>query len=84
MNGKKVVIKNELWLSIADKNDILCTECIEGKLGRKIEAKDFKMSNKRVKALIKNNGVKYFGRTIVKSHIPVNLLYAELNNIKLQ
>ena len=35
-----VMLKEELWLSIADKKDVLCDKCIEKRLGRKLNKKD--------------------------------------------
>ena len=44
-NGEMVMLKDELWLSIAEKKDVLCSSCIENKLGRLITSKDFKPSS---------------------------------------
>lgn len=40
---RMVMIREELWLSIAKKKDILCDACIEDALGRKIQKEDFKI-----------------------------------------
>ncbi len=37
-----VMLKDNLWLSIAKKEDVLCDKCIESKLGRSINEEDFK------------------------------------------
>jgi len=37
-----VMLKNELWLSITNKEDLLCNDCIIDRLGRKITVEDFK------------------------------------------
>ena len=65
-NGMMVMLKDDLWLKIANKEDILCTNCIEEKLGRKIEVGDFKAGT--------NSGLDF--------KIPVNMIYAEKNGLK--
>lgn len=43
--GKMVMLKDELWLSICDDvEDVLCNDCIEKRLGRKINIDDLKLS----------------------------------------
>lgn len=37
-----VMLKNELWLSIAQRRDILCVDCIEKRLGRQLTFDDLK------------------------------------------
>ncbi len=37
-----VMLKDNLWLSIANKEDALCDNCIEAKIGRPIVENDFK------------------------------------------
>ena len=41
-NFKMVMIREDLWLSIANKSDCLCDKCIEDLLGRKITKSDLK------------------------------------------
>lgn len=64
-----VMLKDELWLSIANKKDILCDKCIEEKLGRKLIGDDLKLSN----------DITWLG---LNGRIPCNMLYAESKNIK--
>lgn len=40
---RMVMLKDDLWLSIAEKEDILCDKCIVKRLGRKIVVSDFKL-----------------------------------------
>lgn len=34
------VVKDDVWLSVAGKTDILCIDCFEGRLGRRINVSD--------------------------------------------
>lgn len=36
-----IILPDALWLSIAKKEELLCVECIEKRLGRKITLEDF-------------------------------------------
>ncbi len=36
------MLRDELWLSIARKNELLCIPCTEFRLGRKLVMNDFK------------------------------------------
>lgn len=65
-NSKMVMLREDLWLSIANKKDILCDKCIEEKLGRRINARDFKIGT--------NPNLNF--------KIQVNLLYAQINGLK--
>lgn len=42
---KMVMLKDNIWLSIANMPDILCDTCIEKRLGRNIEKSDLKPSS---------------------------------------
>jgi hypothetical protein len=64
-----VMLKDDLWLSIANQSDILCDECIEKLLGRKIISADLKYSSDK-------NWLGLGGK------IPENMLYAEFKKIK--
>lgn len=44
-NGEMVMLNDELWLTLADKKDILCKDCIEFKLCRHISSRDLKYNN---------------------------------------
>src|SRR4051812_32294503 len=35
-----IMLKDDVWLSIADKEDVLCDKCIEKRLGRKLRYSD--------------------------------------------
>lgn len=37
-----VMLKNDIWLSIAEKKEILCYNCIEKRLNRKLQISDLK------------------------------------------
>jgi hypothetical protein len=63
------MLKDDLWLSIANQSDILCDECIEKLLGRKIISADLKYSSDK-------NWLGLGGK------IPGNMLYAEFKKIK--
>lgn len=63
-----VMLKDDLWLSIANQSDILCDECIEKLLGRKIISSDLKYSSDK-------NWLGLSGK------IPGNMLYAEFKKI---
>lgn len=39
---RMVILKESLWLSIAEKKDIICDSCIEDLLGKKLEIEDLK------------------------------------------
>lgn len=42
-NFDMVMIKDDLWLSISENcKDLLCVNCMESKLGRRITERDFK------------------------------------------
>lgn len=41
-NPAMIVLKNEIWLSIAEKKEILCYTCIEKRLNRKLTIDDLK------------------------------------------
>jgi len=41
---RMVMLKDNIWLSIANKPDVLCDTCIEKRLGRSIEHSDLKPS----------------------------------------
>lgn len=60
------MLKEEVWLSIAKKDDILCPNCIEKKLGRNIVVNDFKL------------GV----FPVLDYKIPCNMIFAEIKGIK--
>jgi len=62
-----VMIKEDLWLAIAEKKEILCPECIEQRLGRKIMSKDLKYSSQNI--------------MFSEGKIPVNMLFAESRNL---
>lgn len=59
-----VMLKDDLWLSIANEKDILCDKCIEELLGRKLTGYDLKYSTD-------NTWLGLGGR------IPGNMLFAE-------
>lgn len=40
-SGDMVVLSNDTWSKIADTFELLCVQCIEGRLGRKINQFDF-------------------------------------------
>lgn len=63
-----VMLKDDLWLSIAKKEDILCDECIEDLLGRKIISSDLKYSSDKT----------WLG---LGGKIPGNMFYAEFKNL---
>lgn len=42
---RMVMLKDELWLSIANKPDILCDACIVKKLKRPLTMDDFKLDD---------------------------------------
>lgn len=63
-----VMLRDELWLSIAKKEDILCDECIEDLLGRKIISSDLKYSSDKT----------WLG---LGGKIPGNMFYAEFKNL---
>jgi hypothetical protein len=63
-----VMLNDDLWLSIANKTDIFCDECIENLLGRKIISSDLKYSPDE-------NWLGLGGK------IPGNMLYAEFKKI---
>ena len=42
-DGQMVMLKDRLWSDICDKHeDVICADCIEKRMGRKIEGKDLK------------------------------------------
>jgi hypothetical protein len=43
LDSKMVILEEKLWLKHFNKKDVLCDECIEEKLGRKITLKDLKL-----------------------------------------
>jgi hypothetical protein len=43
-NCKMVMLRDQLWLSIANKKDILCDSCIEAILGRRLTGDDLKLT----------------------------------------
>lgn len=63
-----VMLWDSLWLSIAQKKEILCPECIEGRLCRKISSDDLKYAPTHI-------------RIFDSGKIPVNMLFAEANNL---
>ena len=63
--SKMVILANRVWLYIADTEDSLCSDCIEKRLGRKINKKDF--PNKKVQV--------YRGQRINLRTIPINQLF---------
>ena len=64
-----VMLKDNLWLSIAAKEeDILCDDCIEALLGRKIISADLKYSSDKT----------WLG---LNGKIPGNMLYAKFKNL---
>lgn len=67
-NLTMVMIHDELWRSIApiDEEFILCDECIEKRLERKITSEDLKYVNKS---------------SMFEGRILVNMLYAEKHNL---
>jgi hypothetical protein len=42
VDDNMAMLKEELWLSIANKEDVLCDSCIEKRLGRKLKKEDLK------------------------------------------
>ena len=43
-NKKMIILKEEVWLSIAKKKDVLCNCCIEKKLERPVSVSDLWIS----------------------------------------
>jgi hypothetical protein len=64
-DGKMVMLKDHIWLSIANQKDILCCDCIEKRLNRNIVIDDFKLgycSNNKIPVNIlyaQLNGLRY-------------------------
>ena len=74
--GTMVILPNTLWLKVADEmSDILCPDCIEIRLGRKLIPNDFPPN--RVETY-KGNQMLYL-RTI-----PANQYYFSKNNMKVR
>jgi len=69
-NGKMVMLKDELWLSIAKKEEFICDCCIEKRLGRPITVEDFKEPSEKYK---KHYGINF---------ILVNYLFAMEKGLK--
>ena len=68
--GQMVMLRDDLWLKIAKKKEMLCASCIERRLGRKISAGDLKVHNRE--SFVKKHGFK---------KILVNKFYAKLNGL---
>lgn len=49
------ILKDSIWLSIAQKREVLCIECIQGRLGRLVRRDDLKVDSSG-KQLIQNEG----------------------------
>lgn len=49
-----IILKDDIWLSIANKEDILCDLCIEKRLKRNIEISDLWINNKGIISEINN------------------------------
>jgi len=65
-----VILVEQLWLSIANKKDILCDTCIEVELGRKIRSDDLKYGDAEYESIFH------------RKRLPVNEIYAQNNGLK--
>lgn len=63
-NNHMIIIKEELWLSIADKKDVLCDHCIEQRLKRRLKISDLWRNDSNIISGINDWFINYLNTAI--------------------